>query len=166
MDYIIIVAMTVVFLLGFFAIDKFSALVDPMEFALEDENIVQINKKQEMVLLFGNLSISKDIIKLLEKHNISYTVIKNTNELNEFISYKYLIAVDELDLENLLICSLGKKMMGITEIIAICNYANNKKIYEDNHIPYFCGENITAFQIFSTLFLSSQKLGSDIDVHI
>lgn len=166
MDYIIIVAMIVVFLFGFIAIDKFSALIDPIEFALDDVNIVQNNKKQEKVLLFGNRSISKDIIKFLEKQNISYTIIKSTNELNESSSYKYLIAVDELDLENLLICSLGKKMMGITEIIAICNYANNKKIFEDNHIPYLCGDNITASQLVSTLFLSSQKLGGDFNVHI
>lgn len=166
MDYIIIICMIVVFFLGFFAIDKFSALIDPIEFALDDENIVQSKEKSERVLVFGNLAISKDIIKLLEKRNISYAVINSTNELNEYSSYKYLIAIDELDLENLLICSFGKKMMGITEIIAICNFAYNIKIFEDNHIPYLCGDNITASQIVSSLFLSTQKLGGDFDVYI
>jgi|GEM_PF-525186 len=166
MDYIIIICMIVVFLLGFFAIDKFGALIDPIEFALDDENIVHSKEKSESVLVFGNLSIAKDILKLLEKQNISYTTIKSINELDKYNSYKYLIAVDELDLENLFICSLGKKMMGITEIITICNFSYNKKIFEDNHIPYLCGDNITASQIVSSLFLSTQKLGGDFDVHI
>jgi len=166
MDYIIVITMIIVFLLGFVAIDKFCALIDPIEFALDDENIVQSNKKSEKVLVFGNHAISKDIIKLLERQNISYTIIKSTNEINKYNSYEYLIAVDELDLENILICSLGKKMKGTKEIIAICNCAYNKKIFEDNHIPYLCGDNITASQIVSSLFLSSQKLGGDFDVHI
>jgi len=166
MDYIIIVCMIVIFLLGFFVIDKFDALIDPIEFALDDENIVHSKENSKKVLVFGNLSISKDILILLEKQNISYTTIKNTNELDKYNSYKYLIAVDELDLENLFICSLGKKMMGITEIIAICNFSYNKKIFEDNHVPYLCGDNITASQIVSSLFLSTQKLGGDFDVHI
>lgn len=166
MDYIIIICMIVVFLLGFFVIDKFGSLIDPIEFALDDENLVHSKENLEKVLVFGNLSISKDILKLLEKQNISYTTIKSTNDIDKYFSYKYLIAVDELDLENLFICNVGKKMMGITEIIAICNFAYNKKIFEDNHIPYLCGDNITASQIVSSLFLSTQKLGGDFDVHI
>lgn len=165
MDYIIIISMIIVFIFGFVFIDKISVLIDPVDFNLDDINEVHSNKESEMVLIYGDLAISRDIIKLLEKYSISFMIIKNADELNNLDSFKYLIAVDELDLENLVVCSLCRKMMGITEIISICNFSYNKKIFEDNHIPYLCGDNISAFQLVSTLFPSSQKLGGKLDVH-
>lgn len=166
MDYFIIISVIVVFFLGFIFIDKICLLIEPNDFAIEEKNVIVSDKKSDKVLLFGNHSILKDILIFLEKRNISYTIITNTNELNKSDSYKYLLAIDELDLENLVICSLGKKLMGIPEIIAICNDAYNKKIFEDNHIPYLCGENISAYQLISTLFSHSQNSGGKTDVHI
>lgn len=166
MKFIIVVSIVIIFYLGFIFIDKICVLFDPIDFTNEKTNEGLGSNKSIKVLLFGSNRVSSDISSILDKLNIPYTLIKNTNELKSFDSYKYIFAVDKLDLENLMICSLGKKMMGATEFIAICNCSYNKKIFEDNNIPYLFGDNIQAAQIVKTLLSSSQNSGGNFDVHI
>lgn len=162
MDFIIIVSMIFIFYLGFIFIEKICVIINPIDFTADKTNAVLCADESKKILLFGGCEISSDIAKILDKLNMSYTLITNTNDLNKFNSYKYIFAVDKLDLENLMICSLGKKMMGVTEFIAICNCAYNKKIFEDNHIPYLYGDTISASQIVKTLLSYPHNLEEDI----
>ncbi|MBP1926069.1 hypothetical protein J2Z76_001933 [Sedimentibacter acidaminivorans] len=166
MDFIIVISMIIIFYLGFIFIDKICVLLNPKDFIIDDKNSILNTNSSQDILLFGDNEISFDIAKILENYNISYSMITKTNEINEFKSYKFIFAVDKFDLENLMICSLGKKMMNSTEFIAICNCPYNKKIFEDNHIPYLYGDNIQASQIVKILFSSSMRPGGISDVHI
>lgn len=166
MIFILVVSIIIIFYLGFIFIDKICVLFDPIDFPINNNNTILSSNISIQCLIMGNNNISLDIAKILDKLDITYTLIDNTNELSNYDSYKYIFAVNNLDLENLMICSLAKKMMGATEFIAICNCSYNKKIFEDNQIPYLFGDNIQASQIVKTLFSSSKRPGGISDVHI
>lgn len=165
MKFILVVSMIIIFYLGFIFIDKICMLFDPINFYDSKTNSTLSPNKSIQCLIFGNNNISLDIAKFLDKFNFHYTLINNINELNNLDSYNYVFAVDKLDLENLIICSLSKKMNTI-KFIAICNCSYNKKIFEDNHIQYLFGDNIEASQIVKTLLSSPLNSGGNFDVHI
>lgn len=150
MDYIIIISMIFIFLLGFVFIDKVCCIIQPAN-ELETKNSYNDEIKTEKALIFGKLPISLNIMELLDKYDVAYALIKDINELNISYSYNYLFAVDDNDFENLMICSICKKMMGINKIISVCNLSNNKKIFEDNHIKYLFGTDIVANQLVFSL---------------
>lgn len=164
MEWLILIVMLALFALGFIVMDKLDKFIaSPLFFP--DSGVINEDKgKSEGALVFGSLTLSHEIAKLLEKQNLPYTKIGNFNELNKSYSYQYLFAVDQLDLENLMICAISEKTMGISKRIAICNCVENKKIFEDNHIPYFCRDIITAPELVSTLYPSLANVGGNPDV--
>jgi len=166
MKFVLVVSMIIIFYLGFIFIDKLCVLFDPIYFHASEKDTVFYSNQTMLCLIFGNNNISLDISKILDKSNISYTLINNLNELNNLDSYKYIFAVNKLDLENLMIYSLAKKAIDDFEFIAICNCSYNKKIFEDNHIPYLFGDNIQASQFVKSLLSSPRNYGGNYDVHI
>ncbi len=165
MNLILVISMIMIFYLGFIFIDKICVLFDPIDFPVNEDNTVSNSNKSMQCLIFGNNNISLDIAKFLDKLSFNYSSIKNIHELKNLDSYNYIFAVDKLDLENLIICSLSKKNNS-TKFIAICNCSYNRKIFEDNNIPYLFGENIQASQIVKTLLSTSQGSGGNFNVHI
>lgn len=138
--------------IGFFVMDKLDKfIVSPYSFPDTQEEQDDISSS-DIVLVFGKHMISDDIVKLLEARSISFKKIADFNEFDKSNSFKYLFAVDSSDLENLMICSISQKMMGITKRIAICNSLDNAKVYKDKRIPYLYGESISAVDIVNSLF--------------
>ncbi len=148
MDFIIIFSMIIIFLLGFVFINKLSVIINPSEF---DDNEYQQKPDMKTALIFGDIDIIDEISYILENYNISNTIINDINELVKSDSYNYLIALSASDFDNIMICSIGKKMMGIDNIIALCNISYYKKIYDDNNIKHLNLNNISASLVVSTL---------------
>jgi len=134
--------MICIFFLGFVFINKLSVIVNPRKFnnSFHDQRY----QFSEKALIFGNINIIDEIAADLKKRNILSKIIQDTSQLEYTESFDYLIALSEHDLDNLMVCSICKKFMGINQDIAICNLNYNKKVYEDNKILYLLKENLTA----------------------
>ncbi|MDF2677230.1 MAG: hypothetical protein K0Q97_1548 [Bacillota bacterium] len=152
-DFIIVISMICIFFSGFVFINKLSAIVNPNEFN-DAASQKPLHLISERALIIGNISIINEIVTVLKKRNISAEIIQDMYQLEITDPFDYLIAVSENDLDNLMICSICKKFMGINQDIAICNLIYNTKIYEDNQIPYLLKENLTADLIVSSLLNS------------
>lgn len=151
MNYAVIISIILVFFLGFAFIDKICCIAFQLN-TPEAKDICDSEIKNEKALIFGNQQISLNIVKLLEKYDIASISIHDINELNMSDSYSYLFAVDDRDFENLMICSICSKKMGIKKIISVCNYHYNKKIFEDYQIKYLLkADEIAAQLVFSLL---------------
>jgi hypothetical protein len=140
-----------IFFTGFYFIDKIYKIADPCK---KQEIITTNNPKTfdaENALIFGNASFAEDIAAKMASRNISCTIINDITRLDRSLSYKYLVAAGEDDLDNLMLCSIVTKTTDIKKIIAICKCSYNKRIYEDNHVPYLSGQSISAAQIVSSL---------------
>lgn len=153
MDYIIAVLMIAIFLIGFVFIDKIYSIANPVE--LNGDTFYQsADNNLTDVLIYGDSNFCIDISDTLKQNNFNSEILYDINKLDKSCSYKFLIAVSKSDLDNLTICTIGTKMMGINKVLAICNQQYNKKIYEENHIQYLSTNCISA----SDVALALQKL--------
>ncbi|MDW5299260.1 MAG: hypothetical protein SA378_03870 [Sedimentibacter sp.] len=153
MDYIIAVLMIIIFLIGFVFIDKIYNIANPVEF--NKNAFYQFSDYNSLTgaLIYGdkNSDFCTAISDVLKQYNINSEILNDINILDNSSSYKYLVAVSKSDLDNLTICAIGRKMMDINNILAICNQKYNKKIYEENHIAYLTGDILSANEIAHTL---------------
>lgn len=167
LNVIIIIFLIMIFPLGYQFINKFFDVfdvVDPIESCSEEKKVGSMENNSKKALILGN--DTDEFVRLLRKQDISCTVITDSNLLlDPSNSYDYLIAVSHSDLDNLMTCSIGSKRMGIKRMIALCNFSYNRKIYEDNHIPYLYGENMKATQFINKLLSTSLIRGGDGNVH-
>lgn len=157
MDYIIAVLMISIFFIGFVFIDKIYSIANPVEFngeefyqSASDNNLID-------VLIYGDSDFCMEISDALKQKKLYSEVLYDINKLDKSCSYKFLIAVSKSDLDNLTICAIGTKMMGINKVLAICNQQYNKKIYEENHIQYLSANFISASDIALTLLKLCDK---------
>ncbi len=141
MDILIILSVIAISIVNYIFIDKIFSIA---ELQYDEPEKFNIPGNEKNALLFGEASICLEIANILQKYGIPSEILSDINKLDKSCSYSYLAAVNTSDLENLTICSIGIKMMEVKRIIALCNKYYNKKIYEDNQIPYLFGSDINA----------------------
>ncbi len=156
MNFLIIISVIAVFIVNLLFIDKIYSIVDPpAERSEEAINSVTENKKD--VLLFGEETLCNEISDLLYKYKLSSEILLDMNTLDKSRTYNYLVSVNKSDLENLMICSIGIKMMDIKAVLSLCNRQCNKKIYDENQVPYLIGNSLTASDFVYNLLNINHK---------
>lgn len=156
MNIIIIVAVIAVFFINLIFIDKIYKIVDPPAENIYDSNHnIYINSKD--ALIYGEEKLSKEVSKLLTKNNITSEILIDIEKLEKSYQYQYLFALNNKDLENLMACTIATKIMGITNIIAICNMQYNKKLYEENHILYLNSNSSASEIVFALLSYQNKR---------
>lgn len=143
MNIIVIISVVAIFIINYKFIDIIYDIAEPTAKNSNKTNICA-NENKKIALLFGDSNLCREISDLLNQYNVSTHMLYDISELDQSFQYDYLVAVNEFDLENLTICSLGLKMMEIKFVLALCNKKYNQKIYKDNKIPYLTGINLTA----------------------
>ncbi|MDF2678400.1 MAG: hypothetical protein K0Q97_2752 [Bacillota bacterium] len=151
MEVIMILTVIAVFFINFIFIDNIYRIVDPKPIQVSKKSI---NSSLEALIL-GDETIGIKISDLLIKQNISADILPNINDIDKSYPYKYVLALFNDDLENLTACTIAINIMGINNVIAICNKQYNQKIYDDNHIVTI-NSYASAFDIVSIL-LNNQK---------
>ena len=141
MDILIILSVIAISIVNYIFIDKIYSIA---ELQYDEPEKFNIPGNEKNALLFGEASLCREIADILQKYGIPSEILSDINKLDKSCAYSYLAAVNTSDLENLTICSIGIKMMEVKRVIALCNKYYNKKIYEDNQIPYLCGSDINA----------------------
>ncbi len=141
MDILIILSVIAVSIVNYIFIDKIFSIA---ELKYDESEKFNTPENEEHALLFGEASQCYEIADILQEYGILSEILSDINKLDKSCTYSYLAAVNTSDLENLTICSIGMKMMEVKRVIALCNKYYNKKIYEDNQIPYLCGSDISA----------------------
>jgi len=141
MDILIILSVIAVSIINYIFIDKIFSIA---ELKYDEPEKFNAPGNEKYALLFGEASLCCEIADILQEYGILSEILSDINKLDKSCAYSYLAAVNTSDLENLTICSIGMKMMEVKRVIALCNKYYNKKIYEDNQIPYICGSDINA----------------------
>lgn len=156
MNFIIITSIIAIFFINFYFIDEIFKIADPPAERTNDIHHTKLFENSKTALISGDTDICYEISELLKKHNISSRISDNTEEFCQLYPYDYLVAVYKSDLDNLTICSVGIKMLGVNRVVSVCNQHYNKKIYEENSIPYLFGADLTPSDIVCKL-LSRHK---------
>ncbi|TJX12807.1 hypothetical protein E9840_11890 [Tissierella creatinini] len=149
MDYILIISFIIIAALVYKLID---VVFDNASASLEMED-KEWFPRGDNALLFANKSFNKEELEeLLKKRDLNGVFIEEINNLDTKMKYNYLIAAGDSDFDNITLCTICSKMLGVEKYVAICNYSYNKKIYEDNHIPYLFGSDINIISLALFLF--------------
>ncbi|WP_313344290.1 hypothetical protein [Sedimentibacter sp.] len=146
MNFVIIASIIAIFFINFYFIDEIFKIAEPP--AENTDNICHKSfNNAKTALISGDIDICYELSELLKQHNVSSIISNDREQLCHPYPYDYLVVVYSSDLDNLTICSIGMKMFGINNVISICNKQYNKRIYEENNIPYLFGNNLTASDI-------------------
>lgn len=158
MNIIIIVAVIAVFFVNLIFIDKIYRIVGPPTENIYDSN-QNININSKDALIYGEEGLSNEVSNLLTKNNITSEILIDIEKLEKSYQYQYqyLLALSNKDLENLMACTIATKIMGITNIIAICNMQYNKKIYEENNILYLNSDSSASEIVFALLSYQNKR---------
>lgn len=149
MDLILLVSFIIIIILGYKLIDVVFDKVFP------DIEIIDVPSftGEDNALLFANKFFDKGVVEdLFKGKKLNCIFLEEIKDLDTSIRYKYLIAAGDSDLDNMTICSICSKMLGVEKFIAICNASNNRKVYEDNHIPYLFASDISIISLALFLF--------------
>ncbi len=149
MDFILIISFIIIVALGYKLIDVvFDKVFPDLEIVNESNFTIGDN-----ALLFTNKYFDKEVLEdLFKEKNLNCVFLQEINSLDTTMKYKYLIAAGDSDFDNMTLCAICSKILGVEKYVAICNYSYNKKIYEDNHIPYLFGSDINIISMALFLF--------------
>ncbi|MDD2495064.1 MAG: hypothetical protein PHE29_07730 [Tissierellia bacterium] len=150
MNLIIILSVIAIFFINLFFIDEIYKIFEPSYELDMNCNPLNDNKSIE-ALIIGEKNLCLEISELLKQNSIFSLTLEDSNQINMEYKYKYLIAVNKSDLDNLMICSIGIKIMGIEQVISVCNDHYNKKLYDKINVPYLYKEGLTSSELVFTL---------------
>lgn len=106
------------------------------------------NQTGPVAIVLGKTSMAREITRLLEENNISVLNIVEPFLLEQEQNFCYLFALSESDVDNIVLCRLGKKLYSIEKIISFCNDEKNERIFSSENIPYMIGDNITPQMLY------------------
>ena len=160
---IVIFSMIAIFFINLIFIDKIFDMISSSFKNTDDIYNLKTEDELTDALIYGEGVFSVEISDILAQHNISSKIFDDLEQIDKSRPYKFLIAVDKSDLENIIVCSICKKVTEVSRILAICNNQINKKIYEENDILYVYGNRFLASDLVNILL--NIHGGKDINVY-
>ncbi|WP_312701091.1 hypothetical protein [Sedimentibacter sp.] len=157
MNFLIITSIIAIFFINLYFIDEIFKIVEPPAVNTDDGYKANLFCNTKMALISGDTDICIELSELLEQNNVSSLISNDIEQSCHTYHYDYLIAVYKSDLDNLTICSIGIKVLGVSKVISVCNQHYNKRIYEENNIPYLFGDSFTASDIVYKLLGHRKK---------
>jgi len=106
------------------------------------------NDKSPVAIVLGKTYMAKEITKLLKKNSISVVNIVEPFLLEQQQNICYLFALSDSDVDNIVLCKVGKKSFNIEKIISFCNDKKNESLFAKEKIPYIFEENTTPQMVY------------------
>ncbi|MPW27246.1 hypothetical protein GC105_15875 [Alkalibaculum sp. M08DMB] len=98
----------------------------------------------DSILIYGDNSLTEQVIAYCESMKYEYKTIDDIQFISMDYKYSCLLALSYNDANNLITSSVATKVYSIINVIALCNYQNNMKIYNDlNFIEVILRKNDT-----------------------
>lgn len=109
------------------------------EMSLVDKfiNNIGVQDTKKKILIYGDNELANSIEEICEDENAQYEVMENDIEKIVDKEYNLLILLRNDDLDNLMLCSLGRRLSNIRGIISVCNDKKNKILYEKYKVDCF-----------------------------
>jgi hypothetical protein len=133
---LIVVFFAIVFLLlGYYAMDKIDKFIENNVLTsnnyLSDEYADNKEVKQKVILIYGDNELTKLIEDYCNSQKYIYEAITDINYISTDYKYICLLALSYIDVDNLMISSIGLKVYSISQVITLCNSQSNLKIYNE-----------------------------------
>jgi hypothetical protein len=145
----LIVSMVIIAGITYFLMKKLDHYTDHDR--IQSDFLPKSNSGKSYALILGETPLADQLKTLLDSKNIDYLQIKNENNLDKTKRYNRLFAVSGDDLSNMLVCIIIDQIMEHCSTIAVCNHLQDRKLYEQNNIPYLLAHEINADALFQNI---------------
>lgn len=145
----LIVSLLVIACVIFFLMKKLDRILE--QHKINPEHIQQGPSGKPYTLILGETPIADRLKSILESKKIDYIQIQDENVLDRSKHYNCLFAVSNDDLSNMLTCIIVNQIKGDCSTIAICNHLHDRKLYEQNNIPYLLAPETSADELFQII---------------
>jgi hypothetical protein len=146
----LIVGMIIIASIIYYLMRKLDCYLD--QYRVQSELIPKKPSEKTYALILGETPIADHLKILLDSNKIDYLQIKDESYLDKTKSYHHLFALSGDDLSNMLVCIIINKIMDDCTMIAVCNQLPDRKLYEQNNIPYLLAEEINAEALFQCVY--------------
>lgn len=132
-------------------------LVSKLDKFLEKEGIkAQDDEIGPVAIVLGGDDLAKQVTQLLQKNGISVLSLIEPFMVQQEQSFRYLFALSENDVDNIVLCKIVKKVYNIENIISLCNDRRNEGLFMSEKIRYLSGENVTAQLLYEIVLHSAE----------
>ena len=114
-------------------------------FMLEDD------ERYPVAIVLGGTDLAKQVIELLQENKIPVLALSEPFLLQQEQSFRYLFALSKNDVDNIVLCKIGKKVYNIEKVISLCNDQGNKDMFISEKIRCLSSENITAQLLYDII---------------
>jgi hypothetical protein len=102
-------------------------------------------------IVLGKTAIAKETAELLKKSRIRVIALAEPFLSGPEQNLCYLFALSGSDTDNIIMCSTGRKLYGIGDIISICNDSRNEEIFKNEKIPYIMADKANLQVIYESV---------------
>jgi len=111
-----------------------------------------------VAIVLGETDLAKQIIEHLQKNGIPVLTLLEPFLLEQEQNFCYLFALSENDVDNIVLCKVGKKVYSIEKIISICNDRRNDGMFISEGISYLPSEDVTAQMLYDVVMQENEVL--------
>ena len=125
MTFLIVLAIAIYILFGYLIMNKIDIFLDKNNNSSEldyfNEILLDDEKQEKEILLFGDNNLTKSIGMYCRDKNIIPVFLTNHTELNFNRKYSLLLAISDNDTDNLTVSTIGRDICSIPHIASLCN---------------------------------------------
>ena len=118
------------------------------KFMVEGGFQIEYNEMLPVAIVLGGNDLATQVSELLQKNGIPVLNLTEPFLLEQRQSFRYLFALSEKDVDNIVLCKVAKKVYGIEKIISLCNERRNDGMFISEGISYLPTEDVTAEMIY------------------
>jgi len=146
--------LVIVFLIPLFYIgylmSKLDKFLEKGGFKTKDDEICPV------AIVLGTTDIAKQIIAILQNNTIPILILAEPLLLKQEQSFRYVFALSESDMDNMVLCKIVKKVYSVEKIISLCNDRKNEGMFMSEKIRYLLSENVTAQMIYQSVMQETE----------
>lgn len=133
-----------------YLMSKLDKFLEKGGFKTEDDEICPV------AIVLGTTDIAKQIIAILQNNTIPILILAEPFLLKQEQSFRYVFALSESDMDNMVLCKIVKKVYSVEKIISLCNDRKNEGMFMSEKIRYLLSENVTAQMIYQSVMQETE----------
>jgi hypothetical protein len=133
-----------------YLMSKLDKFLEKGGFKTKDDEICPV------AIVLGTTDIAKQIIAILQNNTIPILILAEPFLLKQEQSFRYVFALSESDMDNMVLCKIVKKVYSVEKIISLCNDRKNEGMFMSEKIRYLLSENVTAQMIYQSVMQETE----------
>lgn len=133
-----------------YLMSKLDKFLEKGGFKTKDDEICPV------AIVLGTTDIAKQIIAILQNNTIPILILAEPFLLKQEQSFRYVFALSESDMDNMVLCKIVKKVYSVEKIISLCNDRKNEDMFLSEKIRYLLSKNVTAQMIYQSVMQETE----------